>query len=431
MEILAGNLIIFGGFFLLLVLGIPVAFAIGLMTLAYVVANDIPIVLLVHRLSFALDTFSVLAIPLFILAAQLMNAATITNRIFAFAQALIGHIRGGLGQVNVLGSLVFSGMSGSALADLGGLGQVELRAMKNAGYPRDFSVAITAASSVIGPIFPPSIPIIIYAVLAEVSVIRLLLGGVLPGVLIALVLMGAVYVIGFRRDLPREPRANFKQLMETYWTALPALVTPLILLGGISFGIFSPTEAAMVTVAYALLLGFAYRELSLRRLAATLVETLKMSASVMFIVATAFLFAWVVSVEQLPQSLARYLTEYIHNPTLFLLFLVALVLFLGMFIENMTIMVLLVPIVAPAAASVGVDLVHLGVTFTFAVALGLYTPPVGLGLYLVGKLADMPFEGTVRAFLPFLVPLIVALVLMVLLPQIVLLLPDLLLGEAV
>lgn len=429
MDILGGNVLIFGVFLLLLLAGVPIAFCMGLTTLVYVVVTGAPLTLLVHRLAFALDSFPVLAIPLFIFAGQLMNGVKITNHLYAFANALVGHMRGGLGHVNVLGSLFFSGMSGSALADIAGPGAVEWRAMREAGYPHRFSVGITVASSAIGPVFPPSIPAIIFAMLAEVSVARLFVGGVVPGVIIAIVLMAWVYASAVKGGLPRHPRASLVQVVRALWSALPALMTPVILLGGISLGVFSPTEAAMVTVIYATVLGAAYRELTLAKLFGITVDVLRSSALIMFIIAQAFLFSWVVSVEKLPQTLAVFLAERVKSPVLFLVFVVLLILVLGMFLENMTIMVLLVPILAPVADKIGVDLVHLGVTLIFAIALGLFTPPVGLGLYIMGDIAGMSFEETVRATLPFLIPLLVALAIIALIPQTVLFLPQLLMGR--
>lgn len=413
-------------FLVLLILGMPIAFVLGVTSAIYIIAKGIPLSIIPHRMCFSLDSFTLLAIPLFILTGKLMNTGGVTKRIFKFAEALVGHIKGGLGHVNVLASLIFAGMSGTALADIGGLGEVEIQAMKDAGYDLEFSTGVTLASSIIGPIIPPSVPLVIYGVLAEVPVPQLFLGGFLPGIVIAIALMLYIYFTARNRNYPVSERADFKKVVSSFVEAIPPLLTPFIIIGGMTLGIFSPTECAGVAALYALFLGtIVYKELKFADLLIVCKETIKATAQLMFLIASALLFSWVLSVELIPQLMAQALASVTGSPTVFLFIVVLILLFLGTFLENNAIMLLMIPIVVPAASALGVNLVHLGIVMMYTITLGLLTPPVGLGLFVVQDMTGLTLGQTVKAVAPFLIPLFISLCVLVLFPEIVLLLPNL------
>lgn len=417
-------------FITLLVAGLPIAFVLTTTSAIYILVKGIPLSLLAHRMCFSLDSFPLLAIPLFILAGKIMNTGGISKRIFKFANALVGHVRGGLGHVNILGSVIFAGMSGTALADVGGLGEVELKAMNEAGYDKGFSSAVTLASATIGPIIPPSVPLIIYGVLAEVPITRLFLGGFLPGVVMALALMVAVYFMVKKRNYPVSKRATLKELALSFLDAFPAILSPFIIILGMTTGIFSPTEAAAIAVIYALFLGgICYRELKLADLVTISKEVIEATAMVMFVIASALLFSWVISAEQLPQLMAQTMLEFTKTPWAFLLLMNLLLLVLGMFMENNAIMLLMIPILVPAAMTLGIDPVHLGIVMVLNITLGLLTPPVGLALYIMKDISGLTLERTVKEIIPFLIPLLAALLMISMFPQIVLFIPNLIFGK--
>ena len=417
-------------FLVFLVAGMPIAFSLIATSILYLLAKGIPLSLIAHRMCFSLDSFPLLAIPLFILAGKLMNTGGISRRIFRFANCLVGHIRGGLGHVNVVCSIIFAGMSGTALADVGGLGEIELKAMDEAGYDLEFSSAITLASATIGPIIPPSVPLIIYGVLAEVPVTRLFLAGFLPGIVMAILLMVAVYFYAKKRNYPTMPRATWKELTASFLSALPAMLSPIIIILGMTTGIFSPTEAAGIAVVYALILGgLVYKELSFASLKTITREVVESSTMVMFVIAAALLFSWVISAEQIPQMIAQWILTVGNTPFKFLVFVNILLLVLGMFMENNAIMLLLIPIIVPAGVSMGIDPVHLGIIMVLNITTGLLTPPVGLALYIMKDMTGLSFERTVKAIVPFLIPLLAALIIITFNQEITLFLPRLLLGN--
>ena len=417
-------------FAVFLIIGMPVAFTLIATSAIYLAAKGIPFDLIAHRLCFSLDSFPLMAIPLFILAGKLMNIGGISDRIYNFASAVVGHIRGGLGHVNIVGSVIFAGMSGTALADLGGMGQMEVRAMTNAGYKKDFSAAITLASATIGPIIPPSVPFIIYGTLAEVSVTRLFLAGFLPGIVMALLLGASVYFYATKHNCPTTPRPSMKGIGSAFLEALPAMLSPAIIIGGMMTGIFSPTEAAGIAVVYALFLGgLVYKELTFAKLAEITKETVEASAMLMFIIASALLFSWVISVERIPQMLAQWIMMVGDTPFKFMTLVVIILSILGMFMENNAIMLLMIPILVPSAVTLGIDPVHLGVVMCLCITVGLLTPPIGLALYVMQDIADLSFGRTVKAVTPFLITLFISLLLITYIPQITMFLPNLLLGK--
>ena len=421
----------FGAWLGLVLLAMPVAFALGVVAVGWLLIEGAPMIGAPQRLMAGVDSFTLLAVPFFILAGNLMNTSGVTDRIYDFASSLVGHFRGGLGHVNVVGSIIFSGMSGSAVADAGGLGALEIKAMTKEGYPRDFSGALTAASCVVGPIIPPSIPLVLYAVIANVSVGRLFLGGILPGLVIGLCLMVYVWWVAGRQGFPRGRRFSWAERGRAFLRAFLPLLTPAIILGGMFAGIFTATEAAAVAALYALFLGaIVYRELGWRDLVRVFRESMNTTAVVGFIVAAATLFNWVLARERVPQHVAELLLGVTDDPMLMLLLINLLLLFLGMFMEALAVMVLTVPVLLPVIAALAIDPVHFGLVLTLNLMIGLLTPPMGIGLFVVAKVGAIPLQQLIRAVLPFYVPLLAALALITVFPQITLFLPDLVFGPA-
>jgi tripartite ATP-independent transporter DctM subunit len=417
-------------FIILIILEIPVVFALGvggLVTL--LIYGKIPLEILPQRIFVALDSFPILAIPLFIFVGYTMNTSGITDRIYHFALSIVGHIRGGLAHVNIFGSIIFAGMSGSAVADASGLGQVEIKAMIDEGYPPEFTAAVTAASATVGPIIPPSIPFVVYGCMAETSIGRLFLGGVIPGFIMAFFMMIYVYYIAFRRGYPKGNPSSFRNIIKTFIEAAPALFTPILMIGGIVSGIFSPTEGAGVTAIYALFLGFGvYKTLTLKDFYNNLIQSARTSAVILLIISVASVYAWFVSTAQIPQMVASTLLNYTHNKILILLLINIGLLIAGCFMESMAIMTICLPILLPIVNQLGIDLVHFGIIITLNLMIGLITPPVGLLLYVCSRLANIKVNQLVKEVAPFLIPLIGALILITYLPNITLLLPNLIMG---
>jgi tripartite ATP-independent transporter DctM subunit len=419
----------FGAWLGLVLLAMPVAFALGVVAVGWLLIEGAPMIGAPQRLMAGVDSFTLLAVPFFILAGNLMNTSGVTDRIYDFASSLVGHFRGGLGQVNIVGSIIFSGMSGSAVADAGGLGALEIKAMAKEGYPRDFAGALTAASCVVGPIIPPSIPLVLYAVIANVSVGRLFIGGILPGLVIGLCLMVWVWIVAGREGFPRGRRFTWAERGRAFARAFLPLLTPAIILGGIFAGIFTATEAAAVAALYALLLGtVVYRELGPKDLLRVFRDSMNTTAVVGFIVAAATLFNWVLARERVPQQVAELLLGVTEDPLLMLLLINLLLLFLGMFMEALAVMVLTVPVLMPVVTALGIDPVHFGLMLTLNLMIGLLTPPMGIGLFVVARVGGIPLQALIRATLPFFVPLLAALVLITAFPQITTFLPDLVFG---
>lgn len=407
------TLLIIGGLWLLLVIvGVPIGIAMIFVSMGYFWYMDRGMFLAVQRMVDGLNSFPLLAVPLFILAAAILNSAGITHHLFGFARSLVGHVRGGLGHVNVLASLFFSGMSGSALADAGGLGKMEIEAMREAGYDDDFAGAVTAASSLIGPLVPPSITMVLYGVIANVSIGQLFLGGVVPGVLCAVTLMAMVYLVALRRDYPRDPRRSTGEIFALFWRSLPALATPLVIIGGIFSGYFSPTEAAAVTVLYAILIDLVfYRELTWRRLWDSVYETTVTSASIATIVAGVSLLSFIFAREQAPQQIARMFLAIADDPLTFLIAVNIMIFVLGCFIEALVILLVIVPILVPVAAGFGIDPVHFGIIVVLNLMISIMTPPMGMALFVVSQVGEIPYQRLARAILPWLLPPILVLIL--------------------
>jgi tripartite ATP-independent transporter DctM subunit len=373
------------------------------------------------------DSFPLLAIPFFILAGNLMNTAGITSRIFDFAKAAVGWMRGGLGHVNIGASVIFAGMSGAAVADAGGLGTIEIKAMRDAGYDLDFSVGVTAASSTIGPIIPPSLPMVIYGVVASASIGQLFAAGFIPGLLMALALMAMVAWYARRRNYPRDAAFSIAGLGAAFGRAFLSLMTPVIIIGGILTGAFTPTEAAIAAVAYAMILGlFVYRTLTWRRMLRVSMDTIETTAVILLIVAAASIFAWILTSNRVTEQFAAVVLGLTDSRVLILLMITVLLLIVGCFMETIAAITILVPVLLPVVTKIGIDPVHFGVIMVLNLMIGLLTPPVGMVLYVLARVARIPFERCVAATAPFLIPLVLVLLLVTFVPQVTMWLPTLL-----
>jgi tripartite ATP-independent transporter DctM subunit len=409
--------------------GMAVAFSMGITSLIVVAVDrglgNIPFGIMAQRMVYGVNSFPLLAIPFFLLAGRLMNTAGITDRIFNFCNVLIGHVRGGLGHVNILASMIFAGMSGSAVSDAVGLGQIEIKAMKDKGYHPDFSAAVTAASATIGPIIPPSIPMVLYGVLGNVSVGALFIGGIVPGVLMGLFMMVTVSVVARRHHYPVEKRASGKQIIESTGRAFFPLFCPVILIGGIWVGIFTPTEAAAVAVLYSLFLGLVlYRELDWKSLIRVLREALDDTSVILFIIAAASLYGWLLARYQIPSGIAEKILGITQDPLTIMMLINVFLLVVGCFMESLAAINILTPILLPLAMKVGIDPIHFGVVMVLNLMIGLLTPPVGMVLYSVQRVANVPFERLQRALLIFFFPLLAVLLLISLYPPLVTWLPS-------
>ncbi len=413
----------------ILILGMPIAFTLGVATLLYIWANGIPLVIIPQRMAGGLDSFPLLAVPFFILAANLMNTAGITDRLFEFAKVLFGRFRGGLAQVNVMASVIFSGMSGSAVADAGGLGAMEIKAMRAAGYRTEYAAALTAASCVVGPLIPPSIPMVIYGVIADASVGRLFLGGIIPGFMAAGSLMIMIALTAKRKNMPEGVSMSLAEASLATRRALLPLFTPVIIIGGILVGVFSPTEASAIACIYALFLGLYYRELNVSKIWTELIATARTTGTICLIVATATLFAWLLTTLQVPQKTAAFLVEITDDPLLLLLIISAVVFVIGFFLEGLAIMILIVPVMLPTLTAVGVDPIHFGVVLVLNLMIGLMTPPMGVGLFVVSNVSGIRMEAISREVFPMLIPLVTVLLLVIVFPQLVTAIPDAVLGQ--
>jgi tripartite ATP-independent transporter DctM subunit len=421
-------LILFGTLVLLLVIGLPVALALtGASLMFLMIESSLPPVVVVHRMINGIDSFPLLAVPFFILAGNLMNHGGITDRIFTFAKALVGWMRGGLGHVNIGASVLFAGMSGAAVADAGGLGTVEIKAMKESGYDADFAVGITAASSTIGPLIPPSLPLIVYGVVSSTSIGQLFAAGLLPGLLMAVALMVMVAWYAKVRNYGRDAGFAWLVLWQAFNRAFLSLLTPIIIVGGILAGLFTPTEAAIAACAYALVLGgFVYRTLDFRKIKAISLDTIETTAIVLMIVAGASIFSWILTSTQITEMVANGILGYTQNVVLVLLLINLVLLVVGLFMEPVAAITILTPVLLPVVVALGVDPVHFGIMMVLNLMIGLLTPPVGLVLYVLARVADISFESAVRGTTPFLIPLVIVLLLITYVPAITLWLPTLL-----
>ena len=421
-------LILFGTLALLLVIGLPVALSLAGASLAFLlIESPIPPVVVLHRMINGVDSFPLLAVPFFILAGSLMNHAGITDRIFDFAKALVGWMRGGLGHVNIGASVLFAGMSGAAVADAGGLGTIEIKAMKEGGYDGDFAVGVTAASSTIGPLIPPSLPLVVYGVVSSTSIGQLFAAGLVPGLLMAVALMVMVGWYAHVRGYGRDSGFAWHILALTFKRAFLSLLTPIIIVGGILAGLFTPTEAAIAACAYALVLGgVVYRTLSFRKIKAISLDTIETTAIVLLIVAAASIFSWILTSNRVTEMVAEMILGHTQNVFLVLLLINVVLLVVGFFMEPVAAITILTPVLLPLVVELGVDPVHFGIMMVLNLMLGLLTPPVGMVLYVLARVADIKFESAVRGTMPFLIPLGTVLLLITYVPALSMWLPNLL-----
>lgn len=410
-------------------IGAPIAVAMGASAAFVIWWADFPLTVIAQRTVNALDSAPLLAVPMFIFAAALFNESGVTNHLFALVRLIVGRIRGGLGHVTVLTNLIFSGISGAALADIGALGGTQIRLMREQGYKDEFAAGITMAAATIGPIFPPSIPLIIFASAAEISAVKLLLAGVIPALIIAAILMAQIAVMARVQNLPKDTiDFSWGKLLRTGLVAFPALMAPVILIGGLVSGIFGPTEVAAVCVVYAIFLGtVVYRELTLPKVIAAARETVHSTAGVLFIVGSAALFAWVFTIDRVPTMASEFLLGLSTNPIVLLLIVNLLLLVVGMILESIAAILILAPILTPALMKVGVDPVHLGLVVVLNLMIGLLTPPVGMSLYMVSIVGKMPLQRVIAGAMPFLIPLLIALLVVTFWPGAATFLPNLIL----
>jgi len=412
-------------FLVVLIAGVPVFIALAGSSLIYThFLAGIPDFVILHRMAGGIDSFPLLAVPFFILAGNLMNSAGITNRIYDFAVALCGWMRGGLAHVNIIGSVIFAGMSGTAIADAAGLGTIEIKAMKDHGYGTEFSVGVTAASATLGPIIPPSLPFVIYGMMANVSIGALFMGGFVPGAVMTLLMMLYVTYCARRYGMGRDQAFAWRTLGTASVAALPPLLTPAIIMGGMTFGWFTPTEAAIAACAWAMILGaFLYRSLNFKQLYKVTMDTIETTSGVLLIVGAASLFGWVLTTTRLTEYAAEALLSYTTNRYIILLLINILLLVVGCFLEPIAAISILVPILMPVIAKVGIDPVHFGVVMTLNLMIGLLHPPLGMVLFVLARISKLSIERTTVAILPWLIPLLASLVAVTLIPELTLWLP--------
>lgn len=424
------TLMTFLSWFGLIFIGVPVGFSLVFATLLFFALTDWNVIYFVGSLLVdSLDSFSLLSVPFFVLTGVLMNSSGITERIFRFAKALLGHYTGGMGHVNIFASLIFSGMSGSALADAGGLGQLEIKAMRDEGYDDDLCGGLTAASCIIGPLVPPSITMIIYGVIADQSIARLFLGGFVPGIMLTFALMIMNYFICKKRGYKRAPKASMEERWISFKESFWALLTPFIIIGGIFSGYFTPTEAAVIATCYSMGLGFfVYKELTVSGFVKDVIETIKISGVTVLMIMGVTFFGQVIAREQISMKIAEVFLTFGKSPLMVLIMINLLLIFLGTFIEALALQVLVLPMLIPVIIQFGIDPVFFGVISTLNLMIGILTPPMGMALFVVARVGKIPVSTITKGVIPLLIPIILTLVLLTLFPQIVLFVPNLILG---
>ena len=428
-----GMLVFFIGLLMVFfIIGVPVSISIGLTCMAVLWAeNDllsIPLTLFPLKMMHGINSFPILAIPFFILAANVMNKGSVTSRIFNFANALVGHLRGGLGHVNVLASMIFAGMSGTAVADAAGLGALEIKAMRDQGYSMSYSIGITGASSVIGPIIPPSVAMVIYGWLGDVSVGALFVGGLIPGILLGGSLMIMTLILSFRTPMPIQPRPPFKEVFRLSRRAVLSLLTPIIIVGGIWTGFFTPTEAGVVASTYAIILVlFIYRDITWKGLLEVFHNTIEFTAIVLFIISIAVLYGWLLVRLQIPLTLSELVVQVSTNTTVMLIIITFFFLIVGCFMSVIESVLIFTPVMVPMIKLLGIDPLFFGVLMVISLSVGVITPPFGNVLYVLVGITNQPFESVVKSILPFLIPIICVILFLVVFPNIVTYLPRLIL----
>ncbi|MTI59396.1 TRAP transporter large permease subunit [Iocasia frigidifontis] len=419
-------------FLIMIALGVPVGFSMVLTAMTYILsANSVSLTFVPQAMVSGVSSYTMLAIPFFMIVGELMNSSGITKRIFRFANCCVGHITGGLGHVNVLSSMLFAGMSGAAVADCAGLGAIEIEAMKNEGFDADFSVGITAVSSIIGPIIPPSSPMVLFGIAASISIGSLFMGGISVGIIMGLFMMITVYLTAKNRNYPKHKRAKFKELFDAFLSAVPALLSPIILVGGILSGFFTPTEAAAVAVFYSLIVGiFIYKELKIKDILRVLVNGIENLGLVMLLMASGKIFAWVLGMEKITELATSLLFGITDSNVIILVLINILLIFMGTFMETNASILILTPILMPIVNQIGMHPIQFGVIMVFALMIGLLTPPMAITLFLTSKLGGISFQRAFKAVKPYYIGLIIVLILINIFPQITLTIPKLLLGKS-
>ncbi|GAF63378.1 C4-dicarboxylate transport system permease large protein [Bacillus sp. TS-2] len=402
------------------ILGVPVAVGLGLSTvLALIVAGDMPLLVVAQRLFVSLDSFPLLAIPLFILAGVIMEYGGISQRLINLANALTGHVSGGLAIVTVVTTMFFAAISGSSIATTAALGAILIPAMINRGYHKEFAGGIQAVSGTLGIIMPPSIPLILYGTAVGASIGDLFIAGIVPGIILGIGLIITVFIIAKKRDYKREPKKSGKDILKAFVEATPALIMPLIILGGIYSGIFTATEAAGIAVAYALIVSiFIYKAINLKNISEILSKASITTSTIMFILATAGLFSWVLTIENVPHRVASVITSISDSPVIFLGFIIILLLVIGLFMETNASIIILAPILAPVAMELGIDPIHFGMVMIVALAIGMITPPLGLNLFIVSKIGKVRIDHLTKGMIPFYIAILIALLIITFIPSI-------------
>ena len=421
-------LIIYVGMLVLLfMMGMPVAFALGataIVASAYQFGFSIPFDMFAQRMVSGINNFTILAVPFFIFAARVMNTGGVTRRLFGFADVCVGHLKGGLGHTNILASMLFAGMSGAAVSDAAGLGLIEIEAMRDAGYDEDFSAAVTAASSTIGPIIPPSIPMVFYAVQGGVSVGALFMGGLVPGVLMGLSMMVLVFYYAKSKCPAPRKAPSFREILYSLGSAIIPLMCPIIIIGGIYTGWFTPTEAAVIAAVYAVLVGVIfYKEINLKTLHEIIRLTIRDTVAMGIIVACTYPYAWLITTSGIPQQFSAWVLSVTQNPIIVLLLINIFLLIVGCFMEGCSAIMLLAPIMLPLVTALGIHPVHFGIIMVVNLMIGCITPPFGIVLFVTARVAKRPLSNVIKSTMPFVVPLLIVLLIITYAPEIVLWLP--------
>ena len=419
-------ILLFVSFFTLLFIGVPIAITLGLSSLLYLVTSGIPLTIVPQKMYSGLDSFVLLCVPGFILAGNLMNSGNITDQIIRLSNAMVGHIRGGLGLANVAGSMLFGGVSGTAVADTASIGSVMIPGMQKNGYDGPFAAAVTAASSTIGPIIPPSLPMIIVGTLTGLSVGQLFLAGAVPGLLLGLGMMITVYILAIKRNYPKGKRVPFKELLGAFKSSSGAISLTFLILFGIVGGFFTPTEASIVASFYAIVLGlYVYKGLKFRDIPKILLSTAITSASLMILVGLANVFGWILTSEKIPQMISSLILGISENPIIVLLIINLLLLFVGTFMETIAALIILFPTLLGVAVGVGVDPIHFGIIAVLNLMIGLSTPPVGVCLFVASSISGISMEKVSKAIIPFIICNLIVLGFVTYIPALSLWLPKL------
>ncbi|BAC15211.1 C4-dicarboxylate transport system permease large protein [Oceanobacillus iheyensis HTE831] len=404
----------------LFIIGVPVAISLGLSSsLAILVAGDIPLLTLAQRAFVSLDSFPLLAIPLFILAGALMEYGGISQRLINLANAITGHVPGGLAIVTVVTTMFFAAISGSSVAATAALGAILIPAMINRGYDKEFAGGVQAVSGTLGIIIPPSIPLILYGTAVGASIGDLFIAGMVPGIIIGIGLVVTVYILAKKRNYLKEPKKSSKDIGKAFLEAIPALIMPIIILGGIYSGIFTATEAAGVAVAYAFIVSvFVYKAINKVNIKEILTQASVTTSTIMFILATAGLFSWILTIENIPQQVASLITSISDSPMVFLTIVILVLLLVGMFMETNASIIILAPILVPVAVELGLDPVHFGIVMIVTLAIGMVTPPLGLNLFVVSKIGKVRIDHLTKGLIPFYIAILISLIVITYIPSI-------------